>query len=499
MRIERDLLRSDQLLAAVDAEGLSVRGLMPPSPLQPVLLARADEVAAWAERRLSGDFEPEPQQIITVRKIRHGVRPVAELFLRDQILYRSIVAAWSGQLSEPVRTSESFRDFEEGPLEDWFASYIVSTDIAAFYQYIDYEILSKELLARTGDADRVDLLVDLLTAITSQRFSLPQQSQPSDVLAEAYIDVLERRLIRQGFDLRRYNDDFRISVSSWREALAAVDSLDREARALGLTLNDSKTVIRKVDTYKDSIERRATLLASIAEEAELDLADARFAPYDPFSLEPVDPDEVQYEAAIRILRRWRDDDPEASVEQAVTQLLPVALGLLTGSPIEDEVLAVCGEILVREQSVTPSVARLLERLPRENEMAALTAIDDLLADNPYLTPWQVSWLAPALSRFSNFASGVEGSTRSAWLKNMWDDLRAPEPVRISVAQPLARHRVLTSRDLLSAFDATSETNRAALAGALGASGLRIGSPKASAIVKDDDLVRWMFEWGSTFA
>src|SRR5665647_2272507 len=55
---------------------------------------------------------------------------------------------------------------------------------------------TRELVAQTRDGQRVDTLTTLLTAITGRRYGLPQQNHTSDVLAEAYIDVLERRLHR---------------------------------------------------------------------------------------------------------------------------------------------------------------------------------------------------------------------------------------------------------------------------------------------------------------
>ena len=74
---------------------------MAPSPIEPLLIVNTDEVAEWALRRVAGVFRPVPQQIVTVRKQRHGVRPVADLFLRDQLLYRVLTDPWLGQLRAP--------------------------------------------------------------------------------------------------------------------------------------------------------------------------------------------------------------------------------------------------------------------------------------------------------------------------------------------------------------------------------------------------------------
>ena len=104
-------------------------------------------------------------------------------------------------------------------------------------------------------------MTTLLTAITGRRYGLPQQNHPSDVLAEAYIDVLERRLHRANARVWRYSDDFRIATDSWSDALATVDLLEREVRRIGLTLNDSKTVIRRWYTYEASLKQQYDALA----------------------------------------------------------------------------------------------------------------------------------------------------------------------------------------------------------------------------------------------
>jgi RNA-directed DNA polymerase len=498
VRVEPSLMDTALLESVVVAEASQRRSLMPPSPVRPVLLSRSADVAGWARARLAGDFDPVPEQVVTVRKTRHGVRPVAELFLRDQLLYRALVASWGNRLPTPPRSSETYDAFEAAPLTDPNAAYVVSSDIAAFYQFIDYDLLTRELIAHTGDSSNVDTLVELLTNVTGRRFGIPQQSAPSDVLAEAYIDVLERRLIRANVSVFRYSDDFRITAASWSDALAAVDLLEREARRLGLALNDSKTVIRKRDTYSTSVARREQIRNEIAEEAELDLTGIDFdSPYGPTIIEP-DQDDVRMHAFLKILQRWRVNSDDGAHQHALVQLLPTALSNLGLSPGTDkEIVETCMGILRTEQSLTPSVAQYLERVASANEPVVLAALDGLLATNPYLTPWQASWLAPALSQMPALASGSAGVQRAAWLRSVWDDGRAPEPVRAAIAPTLARHKIATVEELLNAYDVMSETSRPALAAALGTTGLDPTSARARALTDEDDLIRWQFEWGAS--
>ena len=106
------------------------------------------------------------------------------------------------------------------------------------------------------------------------------------MLAEAYLSIVERQLLRLGLAVWRYNDDFRIAVDSWSDALNAVDALERECRAIGLALNDLKTVIRKGATYKKTLGRRVKVLQEISDEVELDLTDVFFGPYEEIVVEP---------------------------------------------------------------------------------------------------------------------------------------------------------------------------------------------------------------------
>lgn len=495
MRLYQPIADLSSFQHSVVHEATQRRGLMPQASMLHVLITKPREVAGWCLRRLAGDFDPVPEQVITVRKIGHGVRPVAELFIRDQLLYRTLVNAWSKSLVEPPHSAQDFEEFEYAPLRVASTDYVLSSDITAFYQYIDYDLLGRELIARTGDATRVDLLIELLSKVTGRRYSLPQQNSSSDWLANAYIDVLERRLIRRGLQVWRYNDDFRVAVASWSDALAAIDLLDREARSIGLALNDAKTVIRKRATYEATINRREAIRREIAEAAELDLTDVFATPYDEIQIEP-DPKDVQVAAATRVLQRWaRHEESDPMVEGTLVQLIPYALANLSASSPTNETLRTCMELLRTEQTVTPAVAQYLTNVRDDDQDQVLASFTDFLDDNPYITPWQAAWLAPPMGGMSKFTAGQAGEGRGAWLRSVWDDARAPEPVLTAVAEALARHKLLDSDELLQAYDAMSETSRPAIAAAIGVAGLSQHSMQGKALAAEDDLIRWLYEWG----
>ncbi len=406
MRIGEELISESVMAEALKAEGTHTRGLMPQPILLPALLGYANELAAWALGQVRSDFDPEPEQVVPVRKTRHAVRPVAELYLRDQLAYRALVAQMAGYLPAFSRSATAHEEFERAPLSDGTPGYVLSSDVAAFYQYVDYDLLARELVAQTGDGGRVDALLAVLTVVTGRRFGLPQQNTASDVVAEAYIDVLERRLHRADVRVWRYNDDFRIVTDSWSQALAAVDRLENEARRIGLTLNDSKTVIRRGETYESSLKACDELLKEVGDEAELDLTAVHLGRgYDPDEVD-LEQDDVATTALMKLLDRWAEHEDDARRSSILTQLMPFTLSHLPADVEGPTVLAACMKMLrTEQQALTPAVTGYLLRATDRDEGNVLTAFDDLLALNPYLTPWQAAWVTPALSRCEGFASG----------------------------------------------------------------------------------------------
>jgi RNA-directed DNA polymerase len=498
MRLRTEVTAED-FDSAATGELRRTRALMPIGAIGSWLVAQP-EISEWAHRRTTGSFTPLPEQIVTVRKRGHGVRPVAELFLRDELLYRAIVSAWKGVLPSPSTALGTFEEFDLAPLSDESAAYVVSSDITSFYQYIDYDVLAGELLKRTGDDGRIQDLLDLLSGLTGRRFGLPQQNDVSDVLGETYISVVHRRLSRQGLRFHRYNDDFRITADSWSSALHAVDVLEREARAVGLTLNDSKTVIRKTDHYRADLSAREELLQDIADQVELDLSDVVRLYGGDVELAPPEAAEVERGKWQAVLGEWlAAESSDGRLRYTLlTQLVPIALSRLSGD-FQPEVSTACQRALRREQSLTPAVAQWMQTIPDEQHPELLSLIDDLLAADAYITPWQTAWLAPMLSRVATFADGTGGAARTDWLRRTWGDRRTPEPVIAAIAQTLARHKLVTVDELLESFDQTAETSHADLAAALGTAIGNAESPAASAIADEDWCLSEAFMLGALLA
>lgn len=111
------------------------------------------------------------------------------------------------------RGREQWRTFQRLPLKH-DDRYVLTADITACYQHIDHGLLSEEILVRGGDQRTIDALAALLSTTSGRSYGLPQQSRASDVLAEAFLDRLERALVRRGLRASRHNDDFRFVCRS---------------------------------------------------------------------------------------------------------------------------------------------------------------------------------------------------------------------------------------------------------------------------------------------
>lgn len=134
-------------------------------------------------------------------------------------------------------------------------AYIASTDITAYYQYIDHDVLADELIAQTGDFHAVTALTDLLHQVMGGRVGIPQVHSSSDILGDTYIDPIRRTLIRAGYDAYSYADDFRIGCHNLGSARAALELCSAAAHELGLVLNDAKTFTYGRDTYDQALGR----------------------------------------------------------------------------------------------------------------------------------------------------------------------------------------------------------------------------------------------------
>ncbi len=171
-----------------------------------------------------------------------GPRPVGVLAPSTRVLYSALVHQLQGALPEPSRNAK-FADHESygtSPEESRQYPWIIDIDIVACYEYINHNILADELLLQSLNEDAVSGLRRLLGELFPRGYGIPQSLKPSHQLADAYLDRITRGLLRHGYALHRYADDFRILARSLSDAQNALETAAEEARRVGLALSSKK-------------------------------------------------------------------------------------------------------------------------------------------------------------------------------------------------------------------------------------------------------------------
>jgi hypothetical protein len=478
--------------------------LLPSSAVASALIGKRDDVAQLISQQINGRFVPARHEIIAVSKARHGVRPVAVWDLSSRLLYRILTQRVAPLLPVPERTRQAWKDFERSPLSSP-AKYVVAADIASCYQLIDHELLAQELLVQTGDSETVNHVLTLLCLVSGQSYGLPQQSVSSDILAEAFLDRLERALLRRRLNVIRYNDDFRFNCDSWSEVIRSIEALSDEARSLGLVLNDSKTLTWTMSKYEDHLNEMDYLRNDIADEAELDLTKyVTVEDYDSTQTVVIEPDrdDVEFLAASQVLERWsrvagrgRVSDRRKAEHRALMQLVPLSLALLGKFPYETpEILDNSMKLLRYEQTMTPHVCRYLNS--RVDEDAVLAAFDRLMRKRAYMTGWQIWWLQEPLARLSNFSDGRSGEKRVNWIKDSFQASENSPILRVQTALTLARHRQISVDELIRIYDRSTPVVRPVVVAAVG---LLKPSANVRRGVTQSKLDQWIFDWARQHA
>lgn len=240
--------------------------------------------ASWLEQirsELRVGFNASTCEIVDVPKAGFLSRPGARLRLRDAVVYsalgqavRDATADW---LHGMANVDHSYVLRRRGMSVPWFrdrfqgwrafhdasirridrgASYVVFSDLVGYYENIDLGRLRDMLLAANVSDDVLGLLMPCLRKWSGARMrGIPQGVSASDLLAKLYLDPMDRRLRREGYEHLRYVDDIRIFCGSHREARRALRVLTALLRERGLNVQSAKTRILDATSARAYIEK----------------------------------------------------------------------------------------------------------------------------------------------------------------------------------------------------------------------------------------------------
>ncbi|MFA1612159.1 RNA-directed DNA polymerase [Halobellus rubicundus] len=233
-----------------------------------------------------GEFDPRSPRIIDVPKRDYHLRPASVLHPEDLVVYSALILEvfdelrssieWSAGecryshiLREDIEDSNQWDEFEKPYWKEMQEKkidlaeeneYVLETDVSGFYENIDIERVTSIFKQFTDRQDVGNEIRHLIRPWADPRKrGVPQGYGPSDILAEIYLDGVDRRLKNNGFDHVRYNDDFVIFCDSRDAAIEAQNLLEREFRIRGLNMKSGKTeIMPSIDALQAYAEPEAT-------------------------------------------------------------------------------------------------------------------------------------------------------------------------------------------------------------------------------------------------
>ena len=442
--IESRTLDSLDFETAAGEEGSTWRNLLPPEPWLSIVSSDPGRFATYARFRLEAGITSAPSAVIRARKPHQQTRPVPVVGVPERIAYRAFCNAVLATQEAADRSADSYREFIAGPIKLAFEGqggrmhpgranfhYLVESDIAAFYEYVNHPRLLHELQLRTQSVEMPRHLIELLGEIQGRPVGLPQLLDPSDELSEVYARIIERELRRKGIPVWRYNDDFKLAAHTYEEAQSHLETLAQEASAIGLILNEKKTRILKFSTYfwsnwfefekEGDVEFKPELIKVSSEYGELDV------------------DEALMLAQVSVSRlATSDEDGKWDVrnlrpEQART--IGQAFGLL--SKLYDPAgLAYVPMLFEYVPHLTARLGRYLAELGR-NGIQIEGTWDAIIVKSGVYNAWQRVWLVYV----ARDAGLLDDAARQGWVRAQRDD---PDPLlRAEAALALAPHGVIT--------------------------------------------------------
>jgi len=218
-----------------------------------------ERLAALSQRLRRNAYRPLPARRSDIEKDNGSKRPLDIPTVQDrliqQALHRVLNAAFDQEMSaqswgfRPGRSAHDAVTAARGYVaegKDW----VVDIDLASFFDQVNHDRLMHLLGERISDQRIMTLIGRYLRApmdtgdgrqVRRSR-GTPQGGPLSPLLANLYLDVLDRELVRRGLSFVRYADDIAVFVSSERAAKRVLERLTRWLHQhLDLEVNAAKS------------------------------------------------------------------------------------------------------------------------------------------------------------------------------------------------------------------------------------------------------------------
>lgn len=211
------------------------------------------------EKLLSGEYQPAAVRAVEIPKASGGTRwlgiPTVQDRLIQQALHQIISAAVDSQMSEhsygfrPNRSAHDAVTAARGYIAQG-KGWVVDIDLKSFFDQVNHDRLQHLLNRHIGDPRVLKLIGRYLRAPVRQvdgsqqkrTRGTPQGGPLSPLLANLYLDPLDRELERRGIAFVRYADDIALFVASERSAQRVLSSVKAWLKKhLDLEVNEEKS------------------------------------------------------------------------------------------------------------------------------------------------------------------------------------------------------------------------------------------------------------------
>jgi hypothetical protein len=371
--------------AAVRAEIAAPIDALPSRTVEFALASHESQYAALVEAQCTSGFDVDAQETVLMPKPGHigRYRTITTLPFRERVVLRALTDEISPDVPAFDRSWEANERFQRAPLATDLG-YIVIADVASFYFNVGHEMLASRIVDVSARADTAQVVIRLLGALLGKDHGLPQNFGPSEVLSELIISPVERRMLRGGIPTYRTNDDFRLALPTWGEALEALELLQQEVNRLGLDLNGEKSRILRRETY----ERNLSLSAEYLSEALA--ADIDYQVINPYTDTPIapageeEPDELEVEPVLTdhsADAESEPDDSDSPSPEEVAQTFTVVFDRIAAKRLEADERSNPFERTAYRQA-TATVLSILASVSSDGALEGgshLVAVDPLLA------------------------------------------------------------------------------------------------------------------------
>lgn len=184
---------------------------------------------------LAGDYQPGAVRLVEIPKPNGGVRKLGIPNVQDrmiqQAIHQKLSPEWEKEFSDhsygfrPNRSAQDAIRKAQGYIKAG-KTWVVDIDLKSYFDEVDHDILMRQVKLKVRDKRVLRLIGDYLRAPmqapdrskTKRMKGTPQGGPLSPLLANIYLDPLDRELEARGLSFVRYADDIAIFASSERAA-----------------------------------------------------------------------------------------------------------------------------------------------------------------------------------------------------------------------------------------------------------------------------------------